>query len=62
MTEEELTAALNNFNKGTSQDGLTYPEHGTMDKRNTPFNEPLSSSLDSFSNEQPDAVTLENGT
>lgn len=62
MTEEELTAAFNDFNKETSQDGLAYPEHGTMDKRNIPFNETLSSSLDSFSNEQPDAETLENGT
>ncbi|PMD26670.1 hypothetical protein NA56DRAFT_685006 [Hyaloscypha hepaticicola] len=62
VTEEELTAAFNDFNKETSQDGLAYPEHGTMDKRNIPFNETLSSSLDSFSNEQPDAETLENGT
>jgi hypothetical protein len=49
MTEEELMVAFDDLNKESFQNGLAYPEHGTMDKRNISSNEPLSSSLYSFS-------------
>ena len=62
MTEEELTAAFDDINKESSQNGSAYPENGTMDKKTTPSKESLSLSLDSFSHEQPDAETVENGT
>jgi hypothetical protein len=62
MTEEELTAAFDDINKESSQNGSAYPENGTMDKKTTPSKESLSLSLDSFSHEQPDADTVENGT
>jgi hypothetical protein len=62
MTEEELTAAFDDLNKESSQNGLAYSEHGTTDKKTTPSKESLSLSLDSFNHKQPDAETVENGT
>ncbi len=62
MTEEELTAAFDDLNKEPSQNSLVCLEHGSVTKKETPPKEPLSSGLDSFSHQQLDANSLENGT